>query len=152
MKRLCTMNPCLCTCNGHSWVISGWTQTKILLSKTSPCFAITSSFHWKARLRVKFMWKMFFSFRKQCRGKVNMSYKTRVFCQRLMGLETFLLQKKAWGRHNDCLLCENLSSSIHSCWPRPYHNYFMTTRYFVPCYFQLMFTETLLRETDETDG
>ena len=26
----------------------------------------------------------------------------------------------------------------------------MTTRYFVPCYFQLMFTETLLRETDET--
>ena len=115
------MNPCLCTCNGHSWVISGWTQTKILLSKTSPCFAITSSFHWKARLRVKFMWKMFFSFRKQCRGKVNMSYKTRVFCQRLMGLETFLLQKKAWGRHNDCLICENLSSSIHGRWPRPYH-------------------------------
>ena len=29
------------------------------------------------------------------------------------------------------------------------HNYFMT-RYFVPCYFQLMFTETLLHETDET--
>ena len=23
MKRLCTMNPCLCTCNGHSRVISG---------------------------------------------------------------------------------------------------------------------------------
>ena len=30
-----------------------------------------------------------------------------------MGLETFLFQKKAWGRHSDCLLCENLSSSIH---------------------------------------
>ena len=30
------------------------------------------------------------------------------------------------------------------------HDYFMTTRYFVPCYFQLMFTKTLLRETDET--
>ena len=29
------------------------------------------------------------------------------------------------------------------------HDYFMT-RYFVPCYFQLMFTETHLRETDET--
>ena len=28
--------------------------------------------------------------------------------------------------------------------------YCMTKRYFVPCYFQLMFTETLLRETDET--
>ena len=38
-----------------------------------------------------------------------------------MGLETFLFQKKAWGRHNDCLLCENLSSSIHGRWPRPYH-------------------------------
>ena len=30
-----------------------------------------------------------------------------------MRLETFLFQKKAWGRHNDCLVCENLSSSIH---------------------------------------
>ena len=30
------------------------------------------------------------------------------------------------------------------------HDYFMTTRYFPLCYFQLMFTETLLRETDET--
>ena len=30
------------------------------------------------------------------------------------------------------------------------HHYFMTTRYFVPCYFQLMFTEMLLRETDKT--
>ena len=29
-------------------------------------------------------------------------------------------------------------------------DYFMTARYFVPCYFQMMFTETLLRETDET--
>ena len=53
-----------------------------------------------------------------------------------MGLETFLFQKRARGWHNDCLLCENLSSSIHGRW------------YFVPCYFQLMFT--LLHETDET--
>ena len=30
-----------------------------------------------------------------------------------MGLETFLFQKKVWGRHNDCLVCENLSSIIH---------------------------------------
>ena len=107
------MNPCFCTCNGQSQVISGWTQTKILLAKSSPCFAITSSFHWKMRLQVKFMWKMFLSFRKHCRGIVNMSYQIRVFCQRLMRLETFLFQKKAWGRHNDCLVCENLSSSIH---------------------------------------
>ena len=26
-----------------------------------------------------------------------------------MGLETFLFQKKVWGRHNDCLVCENLT-------------------------------------------
>ena len=32
-----------------------------------------------------------------------------------MGLETFLLQKKARGWHNDCLVCKNLSSSIHGC-------------------------------------
>ena len=32
-----------------------------------------------------------------------------------MGLGTFLFQKKAWGRHNDCLVCENLSLSIHGC-------------------------------------
>ena len=25
-----------------------------------------------------------------------------------MGLETFLFQNKAWGRHNNCLLCETL--------------------------------------------
>ena len=25
-----------------------------------------------------------------------------------MGLEIFLFQKKAWGQHNDCLLCKNL--------------------------------------------
>ena len=30
------------------------------------------------------------------------------------------------------------------------HDYFMTTRYFVPRYFQLTSTEMLLRETDET--
>ena len=30
-----------------------------------------------------------------------------------MGLETFLFQKKVWGQHNDCLVCENLTSSIH---------------------------------------
>ena len=41
MKRLCMMNLCLCTWNGHSRVISGWTQTKILLLKNSPCFALT---------------------------------------------------------------------------------------------------------------
>ena len=74
-KRLCTINQCLCTCNRHSRVISGWTQTKIiLLPKSSPCFTLTSSFHWKVRLLVKFMWKMFLSFRKHCRGMVNMSY------------------------------------------------------------------------------
>ena len=28
--------------------------------------------------------------------------------------------------------------------------YFMTTRHFAPCYCQLMFTETLLHETDKT--
>ena len=38
-----------------------------------------------------------------------------------MDLETFLFQKKACGRHNDCLLCENLSSSIHGHWLRPHH-------------------------------
>ena len=43
---------------------------------------------------MKFMWKMFLPFRKQCRGIVNMSYSTRVFCQRLMGLEIFLFQKR----------------------------------------------------------
>ena len=32
-----------------------------------------------------------------------------------MGLETFL------SRQNDCLLCESLSSSIHSRWPRLHH-------------------------------
>ena len=86
------------------------------LSKSSPCFAITSSFNWKVRLQVKFIWKLFLSFRKHCRGIVNMSY-----AQRLMGLETFLFQKKGWGQHNDCLLCENLSSSIHGRWPRLHH-------------------------------
>ena len=30
------------------------------------------------------------------------------------------------------------------------YDYLMTTRYFVPCYFRLMFTQTLLRESDET--
>ena len=38
-----------------------------------------------------------------------------------MGLETFLFQKKAWGRHNDCLLCKNLSSSIHDHWLQLHH-------------------------------
>ena len=54
-----------------------------------------------------------------------------------MGLETFLFQKKAWG--------PTAADRVHIT-----HDYFMTTRYFVPCYLQLMFTETLLRETDET--
>ena len=69
-----------------------------------------------------------------------------------MGLETFLFQKKAWGRHNDCLLCENLSSSIRTAAQvtTSRHDDSMKTRYFMPCYFQLMFTETLLCETDET--
>ena len=50
-----------------------------------------------------------------------------------------------------CLLCENLSSSIHGQTASVLrHDYFMTTRYFVPYYFQLMFTEMLLCETDET--
>ena len=62
MKWLCALNPCLCACNGHSRAIGGWTKTKISLSKSSPCFAITSSFHMKAEvLRVNFMWKMFSS-------------------------------------------------------------------------------------------
>ena len=30
VKRLCMMNPCLCSCNGHSRVIRGWTKTKKL--------------------------------------------------------------------------------------------------------------------------
>ena len=61
-----------------------------------------------------YMEDVFMSFRKLCRGKVNMSYQIRVFCQRLMGLVTFLFQKKARGGHYNCLLCENLSLSFHS--------------------------------------
>ena len=69
-----------------------------------------------------------------------------------MGLETFLFQKKAWSRRNYCLLCKK--SFIEYSWPltasKSRHDYLMMTRYFVPCYFQLMFSETLFRETDQT--
>ena len=39
---------------------------------------------------MKFMWKMFLSFKKYGRGIVNMSYWNRIFCQRLIGLNSFL--------------------------------------------------------------
>ena len=50
------------------------------------------------------------------------------------------------------LLCKNLSSSIHGRWPHPHHVTLYDNKllYFVPCYLQLMFTEMLLHETDET--
>ena len=98
-----------------------------------------------------FMWKMLLPFRKHCREIVNMSYQIRVFCQRLMGLVTFLFQKRP---EVDTMTVYS-AKTFHQV-SRPltatasHHNYFMTTRYFVPCYFQLMFTEMLLRETDET--
>ena len=68
-----------------------------------------------------------------------------------MGLETFVFQKKGlrstqwlftlWKPFIEYSLPLTVSVSCH--------HYFMT-RYFVPCYFQLMFTETLLRETEKT--
>ena len=52
-----------------------------------------------------------------------------------MGLETFLFQK----------IFHQLLTAAASR-----HDYFTATTYFVLFYFHLMFTETLLRETDKT--
>ena len=75
-----------------------------------------------------------------------------------MGLETFLFQKEAQGRHNDCLLCK----IFHQVFTAVDHVRIMSQllydnkiflflfKYFVPCYFQLMFIEMLFHETVET--